>query len=77
VGKGISLQEFHFLPTKEWVAVEPQFYALLLEKRGIGDPAFAVQWEERKWPGLKVKLARSPIDYQRNKHAVQRQKSRR
>jgi hypothetical protein len=34
------LQEFHFLPTKEWVAIgaiEPQFHPLLLEKCGIGN----------------------------------------
>ena len=51
--KRISLQEFHFLPTKEWVAIgaiEPQFY-LLLKKCGIGDPAFAAQWDESKWSG--------------------------
>jgi hypothetical protein len=31
------------LPTKEWVTIgasELQFYALLLKKCGIGDPAF-------------------------------------
>jgi hypothetical protein len=63
--KRISLEEFHFLPTKEWVAIgaiEPRFYPLLLEKSGIGDPAFAAQWDENNWPGLMEKLARSPTD---------------
>jgi hypothetical protein len=48
---------FHFLPAKRWVAIDTQFYALLLEKFGIGDPAFAVPWEERKWPEPKEKRA--------------------
>ena len=72
------MQEFHFLPTKEWVAIgaiERRFYALLLEKCGIGDPAFAPQWDESKWPGLREKLARSSTVYhrKRNDHAAQRQ----
>ena len=78
--KGIYLEGFDFLPTKEWVAIgaiEPQFYLLLLKKCGIGDPAFAAQWDESKWPGLMEKLARSPTDYQRNDHAAQRQEPRR
>ena len=45
----------------EWVSVgsiEPQFYALLLEKTGLsGDPAFAGQMDRSQWPGLKQKLA--------------------
>lgn len=44
----------------KWVAigsVEPQFYALLLERCGITDPAFQVQWDQAQWPSLKVKLA--------------------
>jgi hypothetical protein len=63
--KRISLEKFYFLPTKKWVAIgaiEPRFYPLLLEKYGIGDPAFAAQWDESKWPGLMEKLARSPTD---------------
>lgn len=55
----------HFYDTYQcadgkWVAIgaiEPQFYALLLEKCGIGDPAFAAQWDESKWPELREKLA--------------------
>jgi hypothetical protein len=43
------LEQLHFLPTKEWVAIgaiQPQFYPLLLEKCGIGDPAIAAQRDE-------------------------------
>ncbi len=38
-------------------AIEPQFYALLLEKTGISDPAFQSQWDRAQWPALKEKLA--------------------
>ena len=38
-------------------AIEPQFYALLLEKAGITDPAFQAQWDRSQWPALKEKLA--------------------
>jgi alpha-methylacyl-CoA racemase len=38
-------------------AIEPQFYALLLEKAGIADPAFKAQWDRAEWPALKEKLA--------------------
>ncbi len=37
-------------------AIEPQFYALLLEKCGVIDPHFARQWEKSEWPILKDKL---------------------
>jgi alpha-methylacyl-CoA racemase len=55
----------HFYNTYEcadgqWVAIgaiEPQFYALLLERCGINDPAFQAQWDEKQWPVLKAKLA--------------------
>lgn len=46
-------------------AMEPQFYALLREKCGLDDPAFDKQWEQGRWPELKLKIA-----------AVFRQKSR-
>jgi alpha-methylacyl-CoA racemase len=36
---------------------EPQFYALLLEKCGITDPAFQAQTDESGWPALKEKIA--------------------
>lgn len=43
-----------------WVAIgslEPQFYALLLQKAGITDPQFAHQGDRDQWPELKEKLA--------------------
>ena len=55
----------HFYGTYEcsdgnWVAIgaiEPQFYALLLERCGISDSAFQAQWDQEQWPELKIKLA--------------------
>ncbi len=44
----------------EWVsigAIEPQFYALLLEKTGISDPQFQRQMSRDDWPELHDKLA--------------------
>jgi alpha-methylacyl-CoA racemase len=44
----------------KWVsigAIEPQFYALLLQKTGIDDPEFAHQHDRAKWPALREKLA--------------------
>ena len=54
----------HFYDTYEcsdgkWVsigAIEPQFYAILLEKAGITDPAFGAQMDRSKWPELKDKM---------------------
>jgi alpha-methylacyl-CoA racemase len=43
----------------EWVSIgsiEPQFYALLLEKTGVS-AEFAAQMDRSKWPQLKEKLA--------------------
>ena len=43
-----------------WISIgsiEPQFYALLLEKTGIEDPAFAHQHNRTHWPELHDKLA--------------------
>ncbi len=37
-------------------SIEPQFYALLLEKLGINDPDFQAQMEASRWPELKAKL---------------------
>ena len=37
--------------------VEPQFYALLLERCGIQDPAFDAQLSRERWPELKQKFA--------------------
>lgn len=55
----------HFYDTYEckggrWVSIgsiEPQFYALLLEKTGIEDPEFAKQMDRSAWPELREKLA--------------------
>jgi alpha-methylacyl-CoA racemase len=55
----------HFYDTYQcsdgkWVSIgsiEPQFYALLLEKTGISDPAFKAQMDRGAWPDLKGKLA--------------------
>jgi alpha-methylacyl-CoA racemase len=38
-------------------ALEPQFYAELLQRCGIDDPAFEAQMDRKRWPGLKQKLA--------------------
>ena len=38
-------------------SIEPQFYALLLEKTGLkDDPAFQAQMDRSQWPALKAKL---------------------
>jgi alpha-methylacyl-CoA racemase len=55
----------HFYDTYEcadgqWIsigALEPQFYALLLEKLAITDPEFQRQRDPSAWPSLKAKLA--------------------
>jgi len=38
-------------------SIEPQFYALLLEKCGIQDEAFLAQQDQQAWPDLREKLA--------------------
>jgi alpha-methylacyl-CoA racemase len=38
-------------------AIEPRFYAELLEKAGVDDPDFTEQWARACWPALKDKLA--------------------
>src|SRR5712671_5284260 len=55
----------HFYDTYQcadgkWISIgsiEPQFYALLLEKTGISDPDFANQMDRNAWPQLREKLA--------------------
>jgi alpha-methylacyl-CoA racemase len=37
-------------------SIEPQFYALLLEKAGLTDPAFQAQMNRGEWPALKAQL---------------------
>jgi len=55
----------HFYDTYQcadgkWISIgsiEPQFYALLLEKTGIDDPQFKGQMNRDEWPQLREKLA--------------------
>jgi len=55
----------HFYDTYQcadgkWISIgsiEPQFYALLLEKTGIDDPEFVRQHDRAVWPELHDKLA--------------------
>lgn len=55
----------HFYDTYQcadgkWISIgsiEPQFYALLLEKTGVTDPAFRRQMDRASWPDLREKLA--------------------
>jgi alpha-methylacyl-CoA racemase len=55
----------HFYDTYQcsdgkWISIgsiEPQFYALLLEKTGITDPAFQAQMDRAQWDSLRDKLA--------------------
>jgi alpha-methylacyl-CoA racemase len=55
----------HFYDTYEtadgkWVSIgsiEPQFYALLLQKTGITDPEFHSQMDRSKWPALKTRIS--------------------
>ncbi len=56
----------HFYDTYQcadggWISIgsiEPQFYALLLEKTGITDPDFKAQMDRAQWPSLHDKLAK-------------------
>lgn len=55
----------HFYDTYEtadgkWVSIgsiEPQFYDLLLEQTGVDDPDFQAQFDKKRWPEFKQKLA--------------------
>lgn len=38
-------------------AIEPQFYAQLLQLTGANDPDFTKQWAQGRWPELKQKFA--------------------
>jgi alpha-methylacyl-CoA racemase len=43
----------------QWVSlgsIEPQFYALLIEKAGLADEQFKLQMSREDWPALKEKL---------------------
>ena len=56
----------HFYDTYQcsdgkWISIgsiEPQFYALLLEKTGISDPDFKSQMDRALWPTLHERLAK-------------------
>ena len=37
-------------------SIEPQFYALLLEKAGLTDAEWSAQWDSNAWSALKAKL---------------------
>lgn len=44
----------------KWIAIgaiEPRFYALLLETCGISEADFAAQWDRARWPELTARLA--------------------
>jgi alpha-methylacyl-CoA racemase len=44
----------------KWISIasiEPQFYALLLQKTGINDPDFQAQMDRARWPDLGERLA--------------------
>lgn len=44
----------------KWVAVgalEPQFYAILRERAGLGDPVFDAQMDKPRWPDQKALIA--------------------
>jgi len=38
-------------------SIEPQFYAQLLQRTGIGDAEFSAQLDDTRWPRLKARLA--------------------
>lgn len=38
-------------------AIEPQFYRLFLDRCGMTDHAFADQWNRKKWPDMRKRLA--------------------
>ena len=65
--RGVNLLDSgaHFYDTYEtadgkWISIgsiEPQFYAILLERAGLkDDPEFARQMERARWPELKLRL---------------------
>jgi len=57
---GAQFYDVYQCKDDRWIAlgsIEPQFYALLLEKTGINDPQFKSQMNRENWPELKRKLA--------------------
>jgi len=44
----------------KWIsigALEPQFYAILVDKCGLDGPLFAQQWDAARWPEMKARVA--------------------
>ena len=61
-GGALLLRDTYQCSDGRWISIgsiEPQFYALLLEKTGITDPEFKEQMNREKWPALTIKLAGS------------------
>jgi alpha-methylacyl-CoA racemase len=57
---GAHFYDTYLCADGKWISlasIEPQFYALLLEKTGITDPAFQGQMDRAAWPELRQKLA--------------------
>jgi alpha-methylacyl-CoA racemase len=57
---GAQFYDVYQCKDDRWIAlgsIEPQFYALLLEKTGINDPQFRSQMNRDDWPELKRKLS--------------------
>jgi alpha-methylacyl-CoA racemase len=57
---GADFYDVYQCKDDQWIAlgsIEPQFYALLLEKTGIDDPRFKAQMNRDDWPYMKSKLA--------------------
>ncbi len=50
--------------------IEPQFYALFLQKAGIDDPDFSQQWDRARWPELKTRLAAHLVTRTRDEWCV-------
>ncbi|HLK25297.1 MAG TPA: CaiB/BaiF CoA-transferase family protein [Caulobacteraceae bacterium] len=57
---GAQFYDVYKCKDDRWIAlgsIEPQFYALLLEKTGINDPQFKAQMNRADWAEMKGKLA--------------------
>ena len=60
IDSGAHFYDVYECADGKWVAIgalEPQFYALLLEKCGIDDPDFQTRMDAHRWPLLKEKMA--------------------
>ncbi len=57
---GAQFYDVYQCKDDQWIAlgsIEPQFYALLLEKAELTDPEFKAQMSRDAWPSLKAKLS--------------------